>query len=846
MLALVDTVPTSCVFVCDAFYDTLKEAKATYESLGFEQKRIEPEYGPAAEFAAITNALYRPESHTIETPDTLHWRELPTPEREIRFVARELRTALSNGRDPDDLAVVIPDIEGYGGYVEDTFDTFEIPHVTTAATQLNRTFTGSVVHDLLSLAEQNPHTEDLTSLLANPLVNLVSSDQTAALTAAARRRDTVGLEPLLKTVDIETRTQIQELLSTLDVLRSGDLDEATNSLRRLLDEELGLPTAIEDYASETERAVEKQAYDLVVEVLDSFGPLYNISSELSPLAVFSRGFDGIPIRIPQSTASGAVEVMGMLDARMRSFEKVFIVGLTSEQFPVSPERPAFFEEMTDATPRFERPDERLRGRYLFATLLANCDDVILTTPETGDEDSAVVRSPVLDELQRVTDIEPTEGVDDRVGSREDLQRHIADCTDRRAAVDQAGTHGDLSARQTKRTDRGLLCADNRRTASLSQHDGILRPETVDEVYPATKREPYSASRIERYVECGFKFYAEKVLGIEDADPVEVTPTPLETGSYVHDVLESFYAGIQAETNDRDSESVDIAAYERRELEQRLLEVALDELSGTDFEYEGVFYTHWLTELFAGLGDEEANPYAKSTRPYETPERGLFAAFLDEEISQNTDSQPRWFETPFGEGLPDSEAGPCEVERPDGSTVSIRGYIDRVDVTGNDESPRLNLYDYKTGRAPYMTRTTGGTKFQLPIYLLAADKTVSQELLAEATLSATYYQVRPPNDIKVPRGIESKFDSQAELRQFLAEIVPEWLGAVDDAISKGRFHTTLLSSREAHCQYCDYRRACDVRHHRKREHRTEAQSDESAYVPLRAQDDANLREVMSDD
>jgi len=25
MLALVDTVPTSCVFVCDAFYDTLND-----------------------------------------------------------------------------------------------------------------------------------------------------------------------------------------------------------------------------------------------------------------------------------------------------------------------------------------------------------------------------------------------------------------------------------------------------------------------------------------------------------------------------------------------------------------------------------------------------------------------------------------------------------------------------------------------------------------------------------------------------------------------------------------------------------------------------------------------------
>jgi len=48
------------------------------------------------------------------------------------------------------------------------------------------------------------------------------------------------------------------------------------------------------------------------------------------------------------------------------------------------------------------------------------DELTITTPETDDDESAVVRSPVLDELQRVTGIDPEDGVDDRVGSREDL------------------------------------------------------------------------------------------------------------------------------------------------------------------------------------------------------------------------------------------------------------------------------------------------------------------------------------------------------------------------------------------------------------------------------------------
>ncbi|WP_245180853.1 PD-(D/E)XK nuclease family protein [Haloarcula amylovorans] len=818
------------------------DALEVYEALDFERVDLEPVDESGRAFGTVTESLYRPDPDTVSLPDGLRWRELPTPEREIRFVARELRTELAGGRDPDDLAVVVPGTEAYSGYVEDTFDTFDIPHVTTAASQLNRTFTGSVVHDLLNLAEPDPRAEDLTSLLANPLVDVVDTDQANAVTAAARRRDTVSVSPLLDDVDGEVASLVEDLLATLETLRTDDIEDATETLRRLMDDRFDLEAATEDYASGAEQAVEQRAYDLVDEVLSSFESLAAVNSDLSPLALFTRAFDGVPIRVPQRAAGGHVEVMGLLDARMRSFEKVFLVGLTSEHFPVTPERPAFFEEMTDAHPRFDTGDERLRGRYLFATLLANVDELTITTPETGDDESAVVRSPVLDELQRVTGIDPEDGVDDRVGSREDLQRHVAATDDRRAAVSRAGDRGDLSPEQTKRTDRGLHCADNRGTAGLSEHDGVLEPETVDEVYPPSEREPYSASRIERYVECGFKFYADKVLGIEDPDDVEVVPTPLETGSYVHDVLERFFADLQDENED----GVNLAKFDRDDLATHLREIAVEELRDADFEYDGLFYERWKAELFAGLGDDETAPYEAGSKPHNAPERGLLATFLDNELSRDGAARPHLFEAPFGEGLPDSDAGPFSVERSDGSTVSIRGYIDRVDVSRDGEQPTLTLYDYKTGRAPYMTKTTGGTKFQLPIYLLAAAGVVNGDLFEQGSLSATYYQVRPPNDLKVPRGVESKFDSEVELRRFLNDVVPEWLGQLDEAIANGRFHTTLLSARGANCQYCDYRRACDIRHHRKREFVNEVTNDDAAYVPLRVRDDEDIEGVMSDD
>lgn len=49
--------------------------------------------------------------------------------------------------------------------------------------------------------------------------------------------------------------------------------------------------------------------------------------------------------------------------------------------------------------------------------------------------------------------------------------------------------------------------------------------------------------------------------MEDSDNVEVVPTPLETGSYVHDVLERFFVDLQDEAED----GIDLTAFDRDEL-----------------------------------------------------------------------------------------------------------------------------------------------------------------------------------------------------------------------------------------------------------------------------------------
>jgi ATP-dependent helicase/nuclease subunit B len=324
---------------------------------------------------------------------------------------------------------------------------------------------------------------------------------------------------------------------------------------------------------------------------------------------------------------------------------------------------------------------------------------------------------------------------------------------------------------------------------------------------------------------------EHVLGLEGDDDIERTPDPLETGTFVHDTFERFYKDLQSEPGD----PIDLQEYELAELESHMLEIALEELEDSDFDYSGLFYQRWLEQLFAGLGDPEANPYYGDPRPHQGVDQGLFNRFVEREYSRDGDALPAWFEPPFGTGLPGEDLDPFAIELPNGESVEFRGYIDRVDVGVSDEGTQIQLFDYKTGYAPSLTKTTGGTTFQLPIYLLAAEEVLADEMDAVTDLAATYYQTKPPNKLHEPRGIESKFDSDRELRRFLNDEIPARLEAISTAIEHGRFQTTVLSQSEAGCEYCDYQRSCDVRSHQRRDRVDLLDTDPQTYIPIRATD-----------
>ena len=217
----------------------------------------------------------------------------------------------------------------------------------------------------------------------------------------------------------------------------------------------------------------------------------------------------------------------------------------------------------------------------------------------------------------------------------------------------------------------------------------------------------SATRLETWVACPFRYFAEVVLGIAVPEDPErsLVMTALDRGSLLHEILDRFVAGSIA------GEPVDAA---------RLSAITDDVFAA----YEAVGATG--RDLF--WRRDQGNI------------RRDLAEFLrcDRERAAVSGAVPLCTEFRFGAAPGDPP--PVELPLAGGGSVRFRGAADRIDRAPHGE---LVVIDYKTGkRDAYVglsadDPTLGATRFQLPVYALAARAATGG---ADAPVEAAYWFV----------------------------------------------------------------------------------------------------------
>lgn len=247
-----------------------------------------------------------------------------------------------------------------------------------------------------------------------------------------------------------------------------------------------------------------------------------------------------------------------------------------------------------------------------------------------------------------------------------------------------------------------------RTAALdtpiTERDCVLSSEMADALFG--QRMQLSQSRLDCYVGCHFAYFCRYLLGLRDERPAQIGYDSV--GTYVHAVLERFFAGLTID-------GVLHLPETEEELKARLDAVIQSYLRDL---FDGVPASARTSHLFGRL-------------------RRLSRLLIDNLLTEFRQSRfvPVLFELPIRRGAPGSPE-PLYFDLPDGTPVWLGGIIDRVDLW-QAENGRcyLRVVDYKTGSKPFDRGDIEvGYNLQLLLYLFTLCRSRSPQLRQRLGLS----------------------------------------------------------------------------------------------------------------
>jgi ATP-dependent helicase/DNAse subunit B len=363
-----------------------------------------------------------------------------------------------------------------------------------------------------------------------------------------------------------------------------------------------------------------------------------------------------------------------------SARNIFIPQMLEGHLPRAHSERLFFSDTDKLSPEPDQvvdgiftsvEDALARDAYLFESFRAKCrKNLVLTYSVIDESGSETSKSSFLDGIDAVSpgDIGIKSAASMRKNWKPLAERLVATEISRgRGIIKNPEYHGKI-------TNKSAL-------------------EIVRERYTTGK---FSASSLEKYAQCPFAFFVEKILGLEAPDEDIPELLPKERGTIFHSVVEKFFS----RHTELFKKAIASAAAEKK-IAAILGEIIKETLEENAQAMEGVA---------PGLREMQV-------RAITTLALQVIAMEIAEKKSLPSPLMPVACEWAFGEGDVPCLEVPVEGDVP----AKLHGFIDRIDV--DDKQTSFLVIDYKTGSSVKSIKQEilSGIKLQLPIYVAAVEK-----------------------------------------------------------------------------------------------------------------------------
>lgn len=788
---------------------------------------------------------------------------------EVKYIASRIaREAGAENAVPfSETMVVFPSLENYLPSVREIFPLYGIPYQCGAGEPLLSSPAVSIFMTLLDIADKNFPPDLVLQFLSSPFVSLENMTKDAAISwldpfdmDAASRESGVGGGVEGEGIE-EWISKLKNFLARAEKREEGAGAEGKERVARLREKMEGYmrcldllgekfehlsggeKISIEKYFHELEEALEyfefeKNAYESGGEreagkgTAKAAARLYETFAECRAVLSLAGNDDGFTpqeygaylraaIRGERYRPEGAgagVQVAGLYETRGLSIKKLFLGGAVEGELPGKISR-SFYLSNDDrkalgiASIRSDNTEQKM----IFHRLVSTVEKFCVTYPERIGS-TETVSSSFVERLRRDVETATTEPVEISQAPKtmRDLQietgRALIDNGDAATAEELLETAaeggGDKSFESLL---QGCRVATERRGPTPGEYDGIIADAELAAVLKEKflgGRHRFSASQVETYARCPFKYFCSRyVLGLDIPAEVQEDVDFAEAGTIIHRILMEFYSARGGERHGFSKrvtpDNFEAARAQMSEISEKVL---------AEYDMDGAFKKRFVENVTRGLRGESAG------------RAGILKGFLDRERELPAIVHPYMFEKEIP--APDSPDKTWRAKT-SGGDVPFVGKIDRVDAAINPDGVlEYMVVDYKTGgsRAD-LNDTFNGIDFQLPLYLLLLSSVMEEKHMA---VGATYdylggtdsmgrsvFMIRKTrtstkgeDDAFMHVGARKKKGllEDGEFDEKIDECADNLVKIVE-ALARGYFHTTGLSETAAGCSYCDFSGIC---------------------------------------
>jgi len=436
-----------------------------------------------------------------------------------------------------------------------------------------------------------------------------------------------------------------------------------------------------------------------------------------------------------ATGDGGVQIVDAATAPYGIYDEIQIVGLIDADWPERERRSIFYPAFLLQSLAWPEERKRLDGaRAAFLDLLRLPGQRIALSTVTLEDDAIVEPSAFLHEVRAL-----------------DPPRQVT-------PPDAVTRIFPWEALALEPPAPDALSADARPWAALR----LARPRRTDAMFHG-EAGPWlmprvSVSRLERYLDCPFKFFAAQVLHLDEPPEDEDARTPLERGLFLHELFEQTFTAWKQAGHGA------VTAALLPEAERLAAEVAgpaLERLSAGEAAIERL-------RLFGTAGAP-----------------GIVRRVLAMEVERGGVVVDRLLEFELD--------GAFTFTAADGRTrtLTLRGKVDRIDLL-NDGT--FHLIDCKTRAVPDTRRA-----LQLPIYAVCVAQRLAGHRGRHWTLGSASYLSYEGTEALVPLTRKP-----ADLAMRVAEAQGQFLDVLE-AIATGHFPPQ--PAERSLCTYCAYAAVC---------------------------------------